>query len=246
MTWEVPMDKLRLDKIIADTGLASRREATLLIKSGFVTADGRTALSGDEKYDPSVSVILLSGKPIGYKKTHYFMMNKPAGCVSATSDKSERTVMELLSDRDKRLNLFTVGRLDKDTEGLLLLTDDGDWAHRIISPSKNIWKTYAAETDGLLTPDDVDAFRDGLILRDGFRCLPAFLEIVVAETRSKALVRVREGKYHQVKRMLASRGKPVVSLKRLSVGGLALDGSLIPGAYRELTEDEAASVFLDK
>jgi 16S rRNA pseudouridine516 synthase len=242
---EVPMVKFRLDKIIADSGLASRREAALLIKSGFVTVDGRAALSGNEKYDPSASVILLSGKQIGYKKNHYFLMNKPAGCVSATSDKSEKTVMELLSDRDRRLNLFTVGRLDKDTEGLLLLTDDGDWAHRIISPSKKIWKTYAAETDGMLTPNDVDAFREGLILRDGLRCLPALLEIAAAGERSSALVRVREGKYHQVKRMLASCGKPVVTLKRLSIGGLSLDGSLIPGAYRELTAAEAASVFLE-
>ncbi|SHH64057.1 16S rRNA pseudouridine516 synthase [Sporobacter termitidis DSM 10068] len=237
------MEKLRLDKIIADAGIASRREAAQLIKSGFVTVDGAPALSGAEKYDPAASDIAVGGRHLSYKRYHYFMMNKPAGCVSATEDREEKTVLELLSDSDRRLRLFPAGRLDKDAEGFLILTDDGDFAHRIITPSKNIYKTYYVETDGRLTGDDVRAFSGGIVLKDGLKCLPAALEIISSGEKSSAAVRIREGKYHQVKRMLASRGKPVTYLKRTAVGGLTLDGGLAPGAYREMTADEIASVF---
>jgi 16S rRNA pseudouridine516 synthase len=243
MTWEVLMEKLRLDKIISDSGLASRREAGQFVKKGLVVVDGRAALSGADKYDPEASEILVGGTPVRYRRTHYFMMNKPAGVVSATEDRSEKTVIGLLSDNDRRLGLFPAGRLDKDTQGLLLLTDDGDWAHRIISPAKNIWKTFRVETDGALTAEDAAAFENGIILKDGLRCLPARLTILEAGAKSLAAVKIREGKYHQVKRMLAARGKPVASLKRLSIGGLALDESLAPGAYREMTEAEITAVF---
>lgn len=153
------MEKLRLDKIIADSGLASRREAARLIKKGFVTVDGRAANSGADKVDPETSEIVVGGAPITYKSRRYMMMNKPAGFVSATEDRKEKTVLELLSDADRRLGLFPAGRLDKDAEGLLLLTNDGDWAHRVTSPSKNVWKTYYVETAGALLEEDAASFR---------------------------------------------------------------------------------------
>jgi len=238
------MEKLRLDKIIADSGIASRREAARLIKKGLVAVDGRAAASGADKVDPEASEIVVGGTPLAYKSKRYVMMNKPAGCVSATEDKKEKTVLDLLSETDRRLGLFPAGRLDKDAEGLLLLTNDGDWAHRVMSPLKNVWKTYYVETNGALAEEDAAAFRDGLVLIDGRRCLPARLIILGAGPRSSGLVKVREGKYHQVKRMLASRGKPVLYLKRLSVGGLNLDESLAPGQYREMTDAEVQAVFL--
>ena len=237
------MEKIRLDKIISDTGRASRREAAQLIKNGFVTVDGRAAASGAEKFDPDTSDITVGGTPLHYKKKHYFMMYKPGGCVTATEDRSEKTVLDLLSGNDRNLSLFAAGRLDKDAEGLLILTDDGDYVHRIISPSKNIGKTYYVETDGALTAEDAAAFKKGIILKDGLHCLPAVLDISDSGNINCATVTIREGKYHQVKRMLASRGKPVTYLRRISIGGLSLDASLTPGSYREMTETETESVF---
>jgi 16S rRNA pseudouridine516 synthase len=237
------MDKLRLDRIISESGRASRKEAAKLIRYGAVVVDGRTAKSGDEKYDPEASEILINGEILHYRKFHYLMLNKPAGYVSATEDQKETTVLELLDPVSRRLHLFPAGRLDKDAEGLLLLTDDGDWAHRVISPSKKVFKTYYAETEGALEPADIRAFREGMVLKDGLECLPAGLQILSSGEKSTCLVLIREGKYHQVKRMLASRGKPVIYLKRLAVGGLRLDETLAAGAYRELDEAEQALVF---
>lgn len=171
------------------------------------------------------------------------MMNKPAGYVSSTEDRKEKTVMSLLDGVYVRLDLFPAGRLDKDAEGLLILTDDGDYAHRIITPSKKVYKTYYVETDGALSGDDAAAFRDGVVLRDGLHCLPARLDILTSGDKSTAYVVIREGKYHQVKRMLASRGKRVTYLKRVAIGGLKLDGRLEAGQYRELTAEEAWAVF---
>ena len=237
------MEKIRLDKIIADMGLCSRSEAARLIRSGTVLVGGRAAMSGADKVNPESTEIIVGGERLVYRKQRCFMMNKPAGVISATEDRSERTVLDLLDDGDRRLGLFPAGRLDKDAEGLLLLTNDGDLVHRIISPSKNIWKAYYVETQGALDGEDSAAVGTGVLLRDGLRCLPAVLEIISAGDTSTAVVRLREGKYHQVKRMLASRGKPVTYLRRLSVGGLALDPALAPGAYRELSPAEIDMVF---
>jgi 16S rRNA pseudouridine516 synthase len=239
----VKMDRIRLDKIISDAALASRREAAQLIKDGFVTVDGKTPLSGAEKYDPTGSEIVVKGTVLSYRKHCYLMMNKPAGYVSATEDKNEMTVSELLNAPYSRLGLFPAGRLDKDAEGLLLLTDDGAYAHQIITPSKKVYKTYYVETDGMLTGSDSAAFSHGIVLRDGLHCLPARLEILTWGPTSTAYVKIREGKYHQVKRMLASLGKPVTYLKRVAVGGLKLDEGLAAGQYRELTADETTLVF---
>jgi 16S rRNA pseudouridine516 synthase len=237
------MERIRLDKIISDTGLASRKEAALLIKNGFVAVDGKTAVSGADKIDPAESEILVNGRILKYQKHHYFMMNKPAGYVSATEDRNEKTICELLKGTDSRLGLFPAGRLDKDAEGLIIITDDGDYAHRIITPTKNVFKTYYVETEGALDNGDAAAFESGIVLGDGLHCLPAQLLIVTSGIRSTAHVRIREGKYHQVKRMLASLGKPVTYLKRTAVGGLQLDERLPAGQYRELTAAEAESVF---
>jgi 16S rRNA pseudouridine516 synthase len=238
------MERIRLDKIIVDAGLASRREAAQLIKNGYVTVDGITAPSGAEKYDPDMSEIIVKGVPLKYRAHTYLMMNKPAGYVSATEDRSEKTISDLLEGHYSRLGLFPVGRLDKDAEGLLLLTDDGAYAHRIITPSKKVFKTYYVETSGLLDDRDAEAFRRGIVLKDGLHCLPARLEILTSGNTSTAYVKIREGKYHQVKRMLASLGKPVTYLKRIAVGGLYLDERLTAGQYRELTAEEAEAVFI--
>ncbi len=237
------MEHIRLDKIISDTGLASRREAVRLIKSGFVTVDGRPALSGADKYDPSAAEISVRGIALEHRKHYYLMMNKPAGYVSATEDKTEMTVIQLLDRTCSRLGLFPAGRLDKDAEGLLILTDDGDYAHRIISPAHMVYKTYYVETEGSLSAGDEAAFSDGIVLRDGLHCLPARMKIITSGAKSTAYVKLREGKYHQVKRMLAACGKPVTYLKRIAIGGLKLDERLAAGQYRELTDEETEMVF---
>jgi 16S rRNA pseudouridine516 synthase len=234
---------MRLDRVLSDMGLATRREASQLIKHGSVTVNGVPAVSGAEKVDTDTAEILVNGISVKYKRNHYFMMNKPAGVISATEDQKEKTITDLLSPVDKRLGLFPAGRLDKDAEGLLILTDDGDYAHRIISPVKKVEKTYYTETEGMLTVSDCEAFHKGIVLKDGLKCLPGKLNIISAGSKSCAYVTLTEGKYHQVKRMLASLGKPVTYLKRISIGGLNLDSNLASGAYRELTAEEAALVF---
>lgn len=233
------MAMIRLDKIITDAGLASRKEAKALIRSGRVSVNGRTAASGDEKLDPELSSVCLDGEPIDYKRFRYLMLNKPAGLLSATEDSRQKTVLDLLPPELRRQGLFPVGRLDKDTTGLLLLTNDGDFAHSVISPKRHVPKLYRARVDGLLDGEDIAAFARGLVLADGTVCLPAKLE---CPEPSLGLVTVYEGKYHQVKRMFASRGKPVTALHRLQIGGLPLDEKLGPGEYRELSREECAAV----
>lgn len=238
------MPFIRLDKIISDMGFASRRDVKSLIKYGRVVLDGAPALSGDLKCDPYKSVIEVNGEILVYRQFRYVMMNKPAGYVCATEDDGERTVLELLDERARRQKLFTVGRLDKDTEGLLILTNDGDYAHKVISPKSNIIKRYYAKVTGELVNGDAVKISGGLILGDGTKCLPAVLKILVSGAESECELAISEGKYHQVKRMLASLGKPVVYLKRLSIGGLLLDEVLNPGASRELADDEKALTLL--
>ena len=232
------MPILRLDKIISDMGFASRRDVKSLVRNGRVLVDGSVALSADAKFDTDFVQITVDGETLEYKQFRYIMMHKPDGYICATEDKREKTVIELLDERTKRQNMFSVGRLDKDTEGLLLLTNDGDYLHRIISPKSEIIKRYYAKVSGELTEEDNIQIRKGLVLKDGTQCLPAKLEIISAASESECVLSVSEGKYHQVKRMLASLGKPVIYLKRLSIGALALDEALKPGQWRELTERE--------
>ena len=185
----------------------------------------------------------LDGIKIEYAKYHYYMLNKPAGVLSATDDGRQKTVLDLVTPEMRKMGLFPVGRLDKDTTGLLLLTNDGDFAHRVISPKSGIVKVYHARTEVPVDEADVAAFAEGLTLGDGTKCLPAGLKPL---TDGSCLVEVMEGKYHQVKRMLASRGKPVTELKRLSIGGLKLDESLLPGDFRALEQNELCSVMNKK
>lgn len=234
---------MRLDRILSDTGTASRKEAAALIKHGCVTVNGIPAISGADKVDADTVKITVNGIPVVYKRHHYFMMNKPAGVISATEDQKQKTVTDILSPAEQRLGLFPAGRLDKDAEGLLILTDDGDYAHRIISPVKKVDKTYYVETEGMLTDTDCAAFEKGIVLKDGLKCLPGKLKIINGGSKSSAYVTITEGKYHQVKRMLASLGKPVTYLKRITIGGLQLDENLSSGAYRELSVTETESVF---
>ena len=229
----------RLDKIISATGKKSRREVREMVRQGRVLVDGKPAPAADMKVDPQTAVILLDGEPLNYEQFTYVMLHKPAGVLTATEDRRQETVLDLLPPELRRRGLSPVGRLDKDTEGLLLLTNDGQLAHRLLSPKSHVDKVYYARVDGALEPGDIAAFAAGMTLGDGLACLPAGLEIL---SPTEALVTLREGKFHQVKRMLAARGKPVLYLKRLSMGRLRLDPALAPGAWRMLTEEERSAL----
>lgn len=234
---------LRLDKIISASGIATRSEAKLMMKQGRVVVDGVAAVSGDLKLDPEACIIMVDGEPLQYSQYHYIMMNKPAGVLSATEDGSgEKTVIDLLTGPEKKMQLFPAGRLDKDAEGLLILTDDGAFCHRLISPKSGIVKKYYVETETPVPSEAQERFEKGIILADGLHCLPARLELF-GEREKRALVYVCEGKFHQVKRMMAAVGCPVTYLKRLAEGGLELDEKLEKGAWRELTKTERVSIF---
>ena len=212
----------------------------MLVKEGRVLVDGLPAASAEQKVDPAVSRVRADGEELNLGGFTYVMLHKPQGVLSATEDARQKTVLDLLSPELRRKKLFPVGRLDKDSEGLLLLTDDGDLAHRLLSPKKHVDKVYRAEVDGRVDGGDVAALAGGMVLADGLECLPAKLEPL--GDGSRCLVTLREGKYHQVKRMLAARGKPVLSLHRQSMGPLALDSGLAPGEWRFLTARERAEL----
>ena len=236
------MAKERLDKLLASTGRWSRSEVKRMVREGRVLADGRIAATAEEKYDAEQVALTVNGEAVPLRKYVCIMLNKPAGLLSATEDGHGQTVLDLLPPKYQKRGLFPVGRLDKDTEGLLILTDDGALAHDLLSPKKHVDKVYYARVNGKLNDEDCAAFAAGMRLGDGLECLPAGLEILSAGAESEALVTLREGKFHQIKRMLAARGKPVLYLKRLSMGGLALDESLPRGAWRALTEDEESTL----
>lgn len=225
----------RLDKLLAGTGRWSRKEVKELVRTGRVTVDGQTAARPEEKYAPE-AVITVDRERVICGGLYYLMLHKPAGVVSATEDPRQKTVLDLLPEHLRRVGLFPAGRLDKDTEGLLLLTNDGVLAHELLSPKKHVDKTYFVRVDGALDQEDVAAFAAGMTLEDGDTCLSAGLELL--ERPDEALVTLREGKYHQIKRMLAARGKPIRYLKRLTMGPLRLDETLEKGQWRELTAQE--------
>ena len=228
----------RLDKFLCDSGAGTRSQVKLILKAGRVTVDGKVIKDNSCKVDPDKQVVCLDGEILGGKRRCVVMLNKPAGFVTATEDPVERTVMELLPESLKHLDLKPVGRLDKATEGLLLFTNDGDLLHRLISPKKEVPKIYYARHEGTATAEDVAAFADGLTLRDGTVCLSAKLEPLGA---GESLVTVCEGKYHQVRRMMASRNMTVLYLERRQEGNLTL-GELPRGQVRELTEEEIANL----
>lgn len=236
------MGQQRLDKIIASTGKWSRREVKELARRGLVTVNGFPVRSVEEKFDPESVDIHVNGEALCYRRYTWIMLNKPAGYLSATEDGRGATVLDLLPRELQRQELFPVGRLDKDTEGLLLLTNEGGLAHALLSPKRHVDKVYYARTAGRLTKEDSRAFAAGMSLADGLQCFPAKLEILSAGEESEARITLREGKFHQIKRMLAARGKPVVYLERIQMGNLLLDRELSRGTFRFLTEREIAGL----
>lgn len=226
----------RLDKLLCDSGAGTRSQVKQILKAGRVQVDGMPEKDGSRKIDPARNEVTLDGTRMGGKRRAVYMMNKPAGCVTATEDPAEKTVMELLPESLRHLGLKPVGRLDKATEGLLLFTNDGDLLHRLISPKKEVPKVYYARHEGTAGQSDVDAFAAGLTLADGTVCRSAVLEPLGA---GESMVTVCEGKYHQVRRMMASRGMPVTYLERRREGGLTLD-DLPRGSVRPLREEEIA------
>jgi 16S rRNA pseudouridine516 synthase len=235
--------KLRLDKLLAHMGFGSRSELKRLAKSGDIRVNGKAVKDSGLQVDPAVDRITVHDDEVRYREFVYLMLHKPPGVVSATEDSRDRTVIDLLSDEYKAFEPFPVGRLDKDTEGLLLLTNDGKLAHNLLSPRKHVPKTYYAHVAGSVGEDDIRAFEAGVTLDDGYTTLPAQLHIVQpAVDNGDGLTRIEltitEGKFHQVKRMFEAVGKKVVYLKRLSMGPLKLDPELPIGSARELTEAE--------
>lgn len=234
------MVRERLDKLLASTGLWSRKEVKDLVRQGRVLAGGVPVRKPEEKFDPQTDSIQVDGAEVDCAPFVYLMLHKPEGLLSATEDRTQKTVLDLLPPHLRRRGLFPVGRLDKDTTGLLLLTDDGPLAHELLSPKKHVDKVYLARVEGKVDEADVAALAAGMVLGDGLQCLPAGLEPL--GDGSSCLVTLREGKYHQVKRMLAARGKPVLELKRLSMGPLRLDEGLKAGEWRPLTPEETGEL----
>lgn len=228
----------RADKLLANTGRWSRKEAADLIRAGRVTAEGVPVCRREDKF-PAQTRFRVDGEEISTEKYTYLMLHKPAGLVSATEDPREPTVLSLLPEHLRRIGLFPAGRLDKDTVGLLLLTNDGALAHALLAPGRHVDKRYLVRVEGVLDREDEGAFQEGMVLGDGFQCLPAGLEILDPH---EAIVTLREGKYHQIKRMCAARGKKVVFLKRLTFGSLTLDEALEPGQWRPLTGEELSAL----
>lgn len=229
----------RLDKVLANLGYGTRKEVKALVKNGEIEVDGIIAKDSGMQVDPDKNDIKVSSKKINYRKYIYLMMNKPAGVVSATFDNYDETVIDLLDEEHKVFEPFPVGRLDKDTVGLLFLTNDGELNHRLISPKWHVDKVYYAEIDKKVDERDIRAFESGITLDDGYKCMPANLEILEADNDgSEVKVTIQEGKFHQVKRMFNSVGKNVVFLKRISFGEIRLDENLEEGEYRELSENE--------
>lgn len=231
-------DKMRLDKLLALLGEGTRSEIKAMVRAGRVTVDGRAAKDAGMQVCGETDDIRLDGRALYYKAVRHVMLNKPSGVLTAARDKKQKTVMDLLPPMYAAMGAMPAGRLDKDTEGLLVITSDGQLAHRIISPKHEVGKIYYARLDGELTDEDVAALEAGIHIRDAdgeFDARPAQID---RDGSDAAYIRVTEGKYHQVKRMFAARGKQVVYLKRMAIGGLALDPDLQPGEWRELTEEE--------
>ena len=236
------MGRIRLDKLLSNAGYGSRKEIKQFLRDGLVTVDGTFVSRPETKVDTDMQTVLFNGEAVLAETPQYIVMNKPAGVISATYDEQEETVIDLLGDDVDSWTLFPVGRLDKDTVGLLLLTNDGAFAHRALSPKRHVAKTYRALVTGTLTEDDVKTFEKGVLLEDGYTCKTAVLRILSADDTSEAEVVITEGKYHQVKRMFAACGKTVTYLQRIAFGGLALDSSLAEGEYRPLTAEELVLV----
>lgn len=230
---------MRLDKFLCEMGFGSRSQIKNDLKKKQVTVNGQTAIRPEQRIDPESDSVCYKGQPVQYAAYVYYLLNKPAGCVSATEDASCKTVLDYLTGVARK-DLFPVGRLDKDTEGLLVLTNDGNLAHRLLSPKKHVPKTYYAKVAGCVQEEHIAQFAEGISIGDEKPTLPARLEILSSGESSEILLTITEGRFHQVKRMFQAIGCEVTYLKRVSMGGLQLDGSLAPGEYRALTEEEVA------
>lgn len=231
---------MRLDKLLSNMGYGSRKEVKLLLKQKAVTVDGAYVKDAALHVDPEKQEVSVFGERVNYTEFVYFMMNKPPGVISATEDLRDETVIDLLEPLHQHFQPFPVGRLDKDTEGLLLLTNDGSLAHNLLSPKKHVPKVYYAQIEGIVTEEDCDKFAQGVELDDGYVTKPGELIILKSAPQSEIELTIQEGKFHQVKRMFEAVGKRVTYLKRLSMGNLKLDDSLKLGEYRELTAEELA------
>ncbi|MEF2920135.1 MAG: pseudouridine synthase [Acutalibacteraceae bacterium] len=240
------MSKERLDKLIATQGMASRSDVRKMIYKGQVVVNGVAVKSPSVKVDTEKDVVEVDGNIISVSKYIYLMMNKPSGVVSATQDNIDKTVIDIIPVEYKRKGLFPVGRLDKDTEGLLIITDDGDFAHKVMSPNKKIYKTYVAQLDSPVDEQDIQAFANGIEFRDGTKCRPAILSVVNNEKAPTAQVKVCEGMFHQVKKMFAVRGKKVVNLKRIAIGSLKLDDTIAKGEVKKLGDLDINAIFIDE
>ena len=233
----------RIDKILSNLGHGTRKEVKALLKKGKVEVDGVIATDSAMKIDPDKAIIVVSGEEIKYRKFIYLIMNKPAGVVSATVDNHDETVIDLLDEQYHSFKPFPIGRLDKDTVGLLLITNDGELNHKLIAPKNHVDKVYYAEINKFIDSKDVATFKNGVVIDDGYKCMPAILEVLSAnENGSEVMVTIQEGKFHQVKRMFESVDKKVVFLRRISFGPLKLDEKLCEGQYRELSDEEINSL----
>ena len=234
---------MRLDKYLAEMGVGTRQEVKKQIRQGKAAVNGTVVKAADTKIDETSDEVTISGRNISYVSYEYYMLNKPAGVVSATEDRRDTTVIDLIKEK-KRKDLFPVGRLDKDTEGLLLITNDGDLAHRLLAPKKHVDKVYYAKIDGMVTEEDVKRFAEGIDIgaEEEEMTRPAKLDIMKSAEESEIRLTIHEGKFHQVKRMFLAVGKKVTYLKRERMGTLCLDENLKPGEYRLLTEEEIENV----
>jgi len=228
----------RLDKILANYGFGSRKELKSAFKGGQVLVDGVVVKDSATHVDPEQSEIIINGERLNYRKFVYLMLNKPQGVISATEDKVHKTVLDLVPPEYEHFELFPAGRLDIDTEGLVLLTNDGQLAHDILAPKKHVPKRYYAKIQGMVNENDIISFKEGIVLEDGYKSLPAELEIIAADEVSEIEITIVEGKFHQIKRMFEAVAKNVIFLKRLQMGGLRLDENLKAGELRELREGE--------
>ena len=233
------MSSIRLDKYLSDMGVGSRRDVKSILKAGRVKVNGVTATSPETKIDTESDEVELDSKRIGYEEYRYYMLNKPAGVISATKDKLSDTVIEILKAENTK-DLFPVGRLDKDSEGLLIISNDGKFAHNVLSPSKHVDKTYYVRLDKKPNDDEVSKIENGIDIGDDKPCLPSKVKVI---SDDEAYITISEGRFHQVKRMFSAVGINVTYLKRISMGGLKLDESLAPGEYKKLSKEEINEVF---
>lgn len=238
--------KERLDKVISNMGFGSRKDVMKAVRDGRVMVNNKVVKDRSMKINPYEDEIQFDNQIIEYREYIYLMMNKPDGVVSSTNDPNHLTVLSLLEIEHLIFEPFPVGRLDKDTEGLLLITNDGKLAHSLLSPNKKVPKTYYAEIDGTVENKHIEKFKEGVVLDDSYKTMPADLEIIESGDISRIKLTIYEGKYHQVKRMFKSIGRRVIYLKRISMGSLKLDEDLHPGEYRELTKEELKEILKEK